>query len=838
MQHYLHVCTNGMTALLAPQQAFPLVSLQVWVGSGSQHEGGHRGAGISHLLEHMVFKGTEELAGSALNERVPELGGTWNAYTSTDRTVYHIDGPAEHWREFLHLLVQLTLHPVFPPEEFEKEREVIRREMAMYNDEPQDAAYHALMRTLYYRHPRREPVIGHRAAFDALSHADMVAHHRRHYVPGNMFICAAGALEQEAFFAAVEEEMQDIPFRPLPECPFPEEPRQWGPRLFRREFEQPTSTLMLAWRLPHSNHPDAAALSVLAAILGNGRSAWLYKRFHDELAMAHEIGIMSVPERHAEGALVVEADVEPARRDELRDALLAYMQNLPQEDFEAARRRTRRQMLTSRLSLLSTVQGMANALAMSWHLTRNPGCMQEWEAALDAVTAQDLSRVAATYLRPERLTEVSVDPIGTHAPQEESTRAADLNAPQVHTLSNGLRVVTRVDARVPLVHAHLVVGAGSPTETEQTAGINTLLAECLLKGTATRTAAELAEAAENLGGNLSSSAGNNTLALSVSGLAADAAALLSLLAEAALQPSFPEDAVQIEKEAMLADIRDAEEDPASVAFRQLRRLCFGTISYGNHRDGTVESVQSLSVEQLRAQYARLFCAGNAVLALAGDMEPAHMLQLAQELFGSMAPGCPVAGIPTPPQQAADVQLPFRKEQAVLALAVPGVHATAEAVPHQLLFEEWCRDMSGPLFAEIREKRALAYYAAATSLLGVDTGCLIFYLGTAPEQAAAARTALQEVLQRMAQEGMPPEALERARATILAARVQSLQSCGKRCAGMAVNTLLGLPPDYEDAMPDMLRAVTPESMRRFVQEHLAPTVPHTWITVGASQEPEA
>ena len=178
MQHEVHVCSNGFTTVVAPQQAFPLVSLQVWIETGSIHEGEHLGAGLSHLLEHMVFKGTDEFSARRLNERVPELGGMWNAYTSTDRTVFYIDGPAAHWREFLHLLAQLTLHPAFPREEWERERDVIRREMSMYNDDPQDTAYHALIRTLFKVAPRRLPVIGTRSAFDSLSYEDMVDYHR------------------------------------------------------------------------------------------------------------------------------------------------------------------------------------------------------------------------------------------------------------------------------------------------------------------------------------------------------------------------------------------------------------------------------------------------------------------------------------------------------------------------------------------------------------------------------------------------------------------------------------------------------------------------------------
>ena len=109
MQGEIYTCKNGLTVIVNRQTAFPVVSVQVWVGTGAEHEGEHAGAGLSHLIEHMVFKGTSTLDAQQLNEEVADLGGIWNAYTSTDRTVYHIDGPAANCRRFTEILLQLVM---------------------------------------------------------------------------------------------------------------------------------------------------------------------------------------------------------------------------------------------------------------------------------------------------------------------------------------------------------------------------------------------------------------------------------------------------------------------------------------------------------------------------------------------------------------------------------------------------------------------------------------------------------------------------------------------------------------------------------------------------------
>lgn len=832
MQGEIYTCKNGLTVIVNRQTAFPVVSVQVWVGTGAEHEGEHAGAGLSHLIEHMVFKGTSTLDAQQLNEEVAALGGIWNAYTSTDRTVYHIDGPATNCRRFTEILLQLVYSPTFPADEFEKEREVIRREMAMYNDDPRDASYRALVSTLYKVHPKRLPVIGEQKRFDALTHDDMVAYHRNRYTPGNMFVCVAGDVTPAEVFCMVEEAVAAIPARAAVYHAPVQEPRQWGNRLYRTEFAQPTSTLMLAWRIPHARHADAAPLAVLASVLGDGRAAWLYKKFHDETAQAHDVSASVMPDKEGEGAFIIEADAERTNRDALRDALLDYVAHLPEADFTQGIQRALRQIEAQRLRTLATVQGQAALTAICWHRSRNLQADTEWAEALQRVTTADIARVCTVYLRPERLCEVSVDPVGSNPAPAAAEATHGLPAPVEHVLPNGLRLIMRVDKRVPMVYTSLTMAAGCRTETAATAGINNLLAECMLKGTTTRNSAELADAVENLGGHINCTAGNNTLSLSTRALANDALTMLELMADVALHPTFPEDAVAMAREDMEADVLDSLEDPAALAFRHIRHACFGAVSYGNHPDGTVESVQSLTREHLVQQHARLVCARNAVLVVTGDFEPDSILQAATRLFGPMPAGAPVSCTPTPQQMCADLTIECDKEQAVLVLALPGTTATADDQLLQSIFAEWCKDMAGPMFAEIREKLGLAYYAAAAELPGTDAGCLYFYLGTAPQMLPQARQALEQLLADLAQHGMPAEALERTRSTMLTQRLLNEQSGAKTCAASAVNAVLGLPADYADTLPVRLAAITHEQMQAWLRRTLAATT-RTWVSVTAT-----
>lgn len=828
----VHRCANGMTSLVWEQPEAPVVSVQVWVETGSAYEGAYAGSGISHLVEHMVFKGTAEYSASKLGEAVSAKGGVWNAYTSTNRTVFHIDGVLEHWRSYLHILAQLTLHPTFPAEEWELEREVIRREMAMYRDDPNDASYRALIETLFRMHPRRLPVIGERELFDALTPEDLRAYHKQRYVPRNMFVCIAGAVKPEEVNAAVEEEFgcesrfgEELPTLPV-------EPRQWGRRLCRREFPQTTSTLMLGWRTPDANHPDAAALAMLSCILGDGRTAWLYKVFHDERALAHDISTTIIPQTVGEGAFVVEADVDRELRDELRDALLHWLEDLPTADFaHALKRALRQQNVRTRRAIISA-QGAANLLGVNWMHTRNVDAHEEWLSALECVTPQDLQRVAAQWLQPQRLTEVSIDPVGSNAQEDANEEAA---RPQPHSefvLPNGLRCVVRVDRRLPMVHASLVLGAGCRVESKANAGICTLLAECLPKGTTTRSCEEIAALAEDMGGLLLTQAGNNTLMINLRSVSEEAPAMLELLADVALRPAFPAESVKTAREDLLAEIQDEEDSPVGYAFRRLRELCFGDVSYGHAPGGERESVSRLTRDDLVAMHARLMCGCNAVLSLSGDLQPDVIEKQVRAAFAAMPAGRKPTFVATPPQRPGDVQLPApsRKEQAVLAVALPSLPLDHPDQPLLELLDEWCQDMTGPIFTEVREKRGLAYHASSALMLGVDAGCIYFSLETSPELLPAARAALDETLAALAENGMPPEALERAKATSLSAKLIATQSIWRMCSEAAINTLLGLGADYTEQSIKSLSAVQPEQMQAFIRRILSRDAVRTYVTL--------
>src|SRR3954449_5660926 len=193
----IHTLDNGLVIIIREDHSAPVVSVQAWCMSGSIHEGHWLGAGLSHVLEHMLFKGTTTRAGTRIDQEVQEAGGYMNAYTSFDRTVYHIDVPNTGARVAIDILCDIMQNATLPADEMEKEKQVIVREMDMNVDDPARRAGRRLFETAYTKSPYRFTIIGYPDIFHELKAEDIRAYYHEKYAPNNVFYAVAGDVKQE-----------------------------------------------------------------------------------------------------------------------------------------------------------------------------------------------------------------------------------------------------------------------------------------------------------------------------------------------------------------------------------------------------------------------------------------------------------------------------------------------------------------------------------------------------------------------------------------------------------------------------------------------------------------
>ena len=278
---------NGLTMVVREDHSAPVVSVQAWCMAGSVHEGKWLGAGLSHVLEHMLFKGTTTRPGSRIDQEVQEAGGYMNAYTSFDRTVYHIDVPNTGATVAIDILCDIMQHATLPNDELTKEMEVIRREMDMNMDDPGRRASRRLFETAYTRSPYRFTVIGYPDIFDALKPEDIRAYYLEKYAPNNSFFVVTGDIEGKEVVAQIRSAYGGTKARPIPPAVLPLEPKQTAAREIIEEAPVEHGYFHFAWHIPDVRHPDVPLLDVLAALLGNGRSSRLYQQVREAKGLVH-----------------------------------------------------------------------------------------------------------------------------------------------------------------------------------------------------------------------------------------------------------------------------------------------------------------------------------------------------------------------------------------------------------------------------------------------------------------------------------------------------------------------------------------------------------------------
>ena len=801
---------NGLTLILDPDPTAPVVSVHIWVESGSIHEDELLGSGLSHFLEHMVFKGSRDLNADQLAATVQAAGGHWNAYTTFERTVYHIDGPASSLPVFLHCLTGLVFFPTLPESEFAKEQEVIRREIDMGLDDPDHAATRLLFATAFQLDPRRHPVIGHRHRFDSLHYADLTAYHHKRYTPDRCCVVISGDFTpedaRELVTSLTAECLQGCGREPVAAI----DPPQLGPRRTRATFAIPASRIAMAWKTPALDHPDAPAFDVLAAILGRGKSSRLYRTLREQQGLALEISAFCWTGPGREGLFAVTADAEPAKRDALIDAIMAELVALPTTCLDDDLAKAQRQIAASQFGTLTTASGRASDLASNWHEARDLDFTKSHIAAIQGVTVADIRRVAA-QLTDERLTLTVLDPLAAPVPAlvaRASRRREDI---QVHTLPNGLQLALIPDHRVPLVHLQAAIRAGLPSETPATNGLNQLLASTLPKGTATRSAREIATTLESLGASIAAVAGNNALLVQAAGLAPDIATIVNVFCEVLVAPSLPDDVIVREKASQLAALEEALQDPLYAGFRTLRHSAYSGAGYGLDSLGTPASLLALDRAALTAHHARHCNASNITLAVAGDFDPAATLDLLAANLSTMPTAAPWLVPACMPGGGNDISIRLAKKQAVLAIGFAGATVSSPERHALAMIQEYASDMAGPLFTRIREQLGLAYQVGATQFLGYDSGLFTFYLATDPGQITLARSELLAEICKIAATGIPDDAFERVRSTVLSGLAIQQQSPSHIARMVVLDMLFGHPADQYRRLAATYQALTPQQV---------------------------
>ncbi|MSP90920.1 MAG: insulinase family protein [Myxococcales bacterium] len=807
---------SGLRALVLAVPGAPVTAVQVWIGSGGADELADE-EGLAHLHEHMLFKGTPTRGVGEVAAAVERVGGDINAWTSNDHTCYHAVVPSRSWFTAVEVLADAVSRPLFDAAELAREIEVVVEEIRRAADNPMHVVYERVFAELFAGHPYARPVLGTVESVRSMTPDRMRDFWRKHYVAPNTTVVVAGDVDADAVHAAIAAAFVDQPKGPPPT-------RSTGhlsvtePRGAVLDVKFSESRFVVAWPVPGLEHPDGAALDVLALALGQGDSSRLVRIVQRDQQLANEIGSSTwTPPRT--GLFAITALTSRDRLDAARAAALDVVQAVRKDGIaDADLAKARANLLADATYKLETAQGQANALGYFAAATGDPHWDRVYDDRVRAVTAADVLRVARQYLGPDRVCVVELagtedvsghgdpSPLRTDGlladtaarlrlhPADLALRTPDvLDGIERILLPSGDVLVARPDRSVPVWSLRVAVLGGLRDEDATTNGRAHLQAQLLTRGSGRRSAHDVAREVEALAAGLAGSAGRNSLSLQAVGMSSARAAVLDLFCDALHEAMLPEADLEQERSVQLEDLRHEADQPARVALRTLTAELYGSHPYGMDMLGSEASVRSLKQADLLDHLRGRLAPGQLVYGAAGDIDPHELARALSDRTPHGRSGLAAPRPPAPPALAGPVQLRrvADKQQAHVALGFRAARLN-EADRFALdVLATVLGGQAGRLFLELRDRQSLAYSVSAFHAPGLDTGNFVFYIGTSPDKVQQATAGLRAELDRVLQAPPAPEELARAKASLAGNHATALQRRSARAATLCLNELYGL-----------------------------------------------
>lgn len=818
---------NGLRVILCQAPQPGLFSAQLWVKTGSIHEGELLGSGLSHYLEHMLFKGTAKRGPLDISAEVNALGGNINAYTTFDRTVYYIDGPSEGTEAALDILLDMGFAAALDAEQTARERDVILREIDMGLDDPDRRLMQAFTQTAFREHPYRHPVIGWRELFEEVSVADLRNYYEHRYCTDNavlVIVTDHDFSQVQEWVASRAEGIRRHRKHPVTILP---EPPQLSQRSLRLEADSPLVRGITGYRIPGLSAADAPALDVLARLLGGGSSSLLWQKLREQRELVHHISA-GCWNPGAQGLLWVSYTCDKGRREAVEAAIKEELATIQQEAFsQKAVDKIIRQSVVAELNSRRTASGVAARLGAAEVVLGDLDYPARHLELLRGVTPEQVRQAAQNYFHAHGQTSVSLEPKGSLASGRAKAQGSGQLAPfEEIRFDNGARLLLQDGDSVGKVHLRFAALGGGLWEGGDRRGATGILASLLTRDTAKRSAAEVAETIEQIGGSFSEFVGNNTFGIGLEVLSEDTPLAVDLLEQALLQRNSTQKSFEVERQGQIASLLEDDDEVLEWARRHLREQCFGSHPYAVDYLGREADLRALSLVETNALAEQLLVGENAVLAVSGNFDKAAIIDALAPILSTLpqralpAPELPAAADQLAP--ASLVRLQREREQAVVLVGYPdvGVRATKPFIVADLL-DEIFSGMSSRLFRHVREEQGLAYYVGSSRISGLERGLFSFYAGTHPQSAERVLELIDAEVNRALQCGLTADELAAAKLRLCVRQRQSRQLCGTRAMQSALSTLYGKGANAWTQFDAQLEAISLEDLHAFCAVHFSP-----------------
>ena len=846
---------NGLQVIYAPLRQAPVVHVRVLYHVGSRDERPDR-RGFAHMFEHMMFRGSAHVAPEQHMRLVGVVGGSSNAFTSFDQTVYINTLPSSQLELALYLEADRMASFRVSDEIYGTERKVVTEEWRMKQNRPYGALWDDFAAAAFVRHPYRWTPIGDMADLRAAQAAELQEFFNRYYGPANAILAIAGDIDLAAAKGLVRKYFAWMPRQESPQRDIPAEPAQTELRLREVRYRVPLAKVMIGYAAAPYVSDDNYALSLLAEVLGGGRSGRLDRLLvYGPKPLCVDSGASNWVLEDA-GMFILSATALAGRDPaEAEKALISAVDEVREkgvapEELEKAKTQTRLGLIHER----ETAASIAGQLGDAALLGRDAGRVNQELAKINAVGVEAVKAAARRYLVAARSTTVRVVPDPAAAVAAENlgaAKASDRPIPArpvkfpdgyparppvsdvppnpefqkgVESAIGPVRVIVMPDSRLPLVNWSLTMRRGSDSDPAGKAGLASLTAGLVRRGAGGLTFAQLNEDLESRGIRLEVNVGGDVTSLSGSCLSDQLDHAMQRSRTVLRDPTFPAEEFAHLKEQVINQLRLQEESPGAVAQEDLMAALYGPTPLGVH--ATPGSVGAITLDDVRSFYRAVYGPKEAVLVVSGDVTVERGQKLAAALLADWKPGTAAAvdySVPAAPgkRTVLVVDRPDGKQSTVRlgirAYDVRSDEKFAGSLANCIL----SAGIDSRLGRSVRAQKGLAYSVWGTFRPGRHDGTFVAGTDTSIPSTADAIESICKVIEDVSSAGVTDTELAEAKLRATGSMVMGMQTVAQAAGYRLEGILNGYPVDYYDKYPARVNQVGRDEVRQVVNRFVRP-----------------
>ncbi len=816
---------NGLTVLFYPYQREDVATIKLCVKVGSAYEEENQ-AGITHLIEHMIFKGTETKKTDDIVGIIESFGGYMNAFTSYDYTCYYIAGPSNIIEPALNILSDAVFNPYFDPLELEKEKEVILEEMKMRLDNPFNVLFENVMKLSYQEYPYQRPIIGFENTVKSLKREDLFDFVNHFYTPENMTLIIVGKIEENKVFSLIEKHFHSLPKRSPKQVSFPKETYTKKPNFYWIKSEVKEGYFALTLPSPSFNDDDAPILDLIAEILGGGESSRLYLRLKRNLNLVKTVS-SSAFTPYGPGLFEIYGTADPKNFKQIVEEILKEIEKIKnsgvtQEEIKKAKI----QILSDFIFSTETSEGLSRTLS-SFQIIRGSYKDILWyKEKIEKATIEDIIRVSQKYFDFQKLVAIF---LGKEKPLSEndfeniiSQFHSSKKSVNIFTLENGLKIILYPQTDIPSVALTLAFPGGLRFENKNNNGLFQALTLLWTRGTKNYTAEELAMKLESIGTTIKGFTGRNTFGLQATFLSSQIEESLNLFKEILLTPLFEEKECEKAKPELKSLLLKQQDNPISLAINNFLSLLFPDHPYGLNLAGSFEFYQNFTCKDLKYAYQDFVKPNKGILTVVGNFDPEYLKEKLKDLLGEWkslsSEKIYEEQDPSFPQHTYyRVEKETFQTQILLGFQTPGLKAK-EKIALEVL-NSALSGQNGRLFKILRDEKSLAYVVTSLLIFYPKKSAFILYIACSPEKEKLAISSFWEILENIKNNGLTLSEIERAKNRLIGSQKLSLQSNLSIAEDLTINEILGLGWEYSYLYEKLVKSITQEDIKELITKFL-------------------